>query len=87
MVRSSGSLDEWGIMVPYAQEAVAFAAGMEYREDELDSNPDLAFQIGDGAGQGGPTNPVSGTQDVIDYFVELNVPLVQGVTGVGAPGC
>ncbi|MAT84023.1 MAG: TonB-dependent receptor [Gammaproteobacteria bacterium] len=78
----SGSLDEWDIRVPSAQEALAFAAGIEYREDKLDSNPDLAFQTGDGAGQGGPTNPVSGTQDVIDLFLELNVPLVQGAPGV-----
>ena len=76
-----GSLGDVGIKLPSADDAPAFAVGVEYRRDALDSNPDAAFQSGDGAGQGGPTNAIAGSQDVIDIFGELNVPIVQGVMG------
>lgn len=74
----SGSLEQYGIISPMASEAVAAAAGFEWRRQTLDSNPDLGFQSGDGAGQGGPTNPISGSQKVLDLFFEVNVPLIQG---------
>lgn len=77
-----GSLGDIGIVVPSAVDGPAFAVGLEYRRDALDSNPDAAFQSGDGAGQGGPTNAISGSQDVIDIFGEINIPLVQGRPGV-----
>jgi outer membrane receptor protein involved in Fe transport len=76
-----GSLGDWGIQFPSAEDAPAFAVGAEYRRDSLDSNPDAAFQSGDGAGQGGPTNAIAGSQEVYDIFAELNVPLIQGVAG------
>ncbi|MBB4659774.1 TonB-dependent receptor domain-containing protein [Parvularcula dongshanensis] len=73
----SGTLEEVGVVSPFADEAVAFAVGAEYRRDRLDSNPDRGFQTGDGAGQGGPTTPIEGAQDVYELFVELNVPILQ----------
>ena len=49
-----------------------------FQEENLDFNPDQNFQAGEGAGQGGATNPVSGGYDVFEAFVEANVPLVEG---------
>lgn len=77
-----GSLGDFGISFPTSEDAPAFAVGVEYRRDALESNPDANYQSGDGAGQGGPTNPISGSQETYDFFGELNVPLIQGRPGV-----
>lgn len=77
-----GSLGDFGITFPTSQEAPAFAVGLEYRRNTLDSNPDANYQSGDGAGQGGPTNPIAGSQEVYDIYAELNVPIIQGQPGV-----
>lgn len=77
-----GSLADFGITVPTASDEAAFAIGAEYRRDYLERTPDANFQAGDGAGQGGPTNAIQGSQDVYDIFVELDVPLVQNRPGV-----
>ena len=81
-----GDLGDAGIQSPMADESPAWAFGFEYRGDDLQRNPDAAFQAGDGAGQGGPTLPVSGSQDVVDVFGELNVPLIQGRPGIETLG-
>ena len=78
----SGSLEEYGIASPFADDAFAFAVGAEYRRDRLTSRPDRSFQIGDGAGQGGPTLPIEGAQDVTEVFAEVNLPLIQGRPGI-----
>ena len=77
-----GSLGDFGISLPTAEDAPAFAVGVEYRRDSLNSRPDANFQSGDGAGQGGPTLPIQGSQEVYDFFGELNIPLIQGRPGI-----
>ena len=77
-----GSMADWGIVSPMAADAPGWAFGAEYRRDTLDSNPDANYQSGDGAGQGGPTTAISGAQNVIDVFAELNVPLIQDRPGI-----
>src|SRR5439155_12860740 len=47
-----------------------------YRRETINSQPDVAFQTGEGAGQGGPTPPVSGAFDVRELFAEVQVPIV-----------
>ena len=84
--RVFGSMADWGIQSPMAADAPGFALGAEYRRDTLDSNPDVAFLTGDGAGQGGPTNGISGSQNVIDVFGELNVPVIQDQPGIETLG-
>lgn len=79
-------LGDYGWVAPWAESGVKIAFGAEYRRDYLDSRPDANFQSGDGAGQGGPTNPISGSQEVYDYFAELNIPLVEGRPGIEALG-
>ena len=73
-----GDLGEYGWRLPTANEGVAVALGLEFREENLDFNPDQNFQAGEGAGQGGATNPVSGGYDLFEAFAEANVPLVEG---------
>ncbi|WP_300395728.1 TonB-dependent receptor [Henriciella sp.] len=77
-----GSLADVGISSPMAVDAPGWAFGAEYRRDTIDSNPDANFQSGDGAGQGGPTTAISGAQNVVDIFAELDIPLVQERPGI-----
>jgi iron complex outermembrane recepter protein len=51
--------------------------GTEYSRDELNTTVDSNFQSGDGAGQGGPTNPLSGHTDVFELFTEVRVPILE----------
>lgn len=77
-----GSFGDYGLASPMAVDAPGWAFGGEYRRDTIDSNPDAAYQSGDGAGQGGPTQAISGSQNVIDIFAELDIPLVQERPGI-----
>lgn len=81
-----GDLGEFGIVSPMAEDGIKVAFGVEYRRDTLDSNPDAAFQSGDGAGQGGPINALSGSQETYDVFMELNAPLIQDRPGIKSLG-
>jgi len=76
---ASSDLGEYGVKLPTAQSGVSLAIGAEYRQEGLDFNVDANYQSGDGAGQGGPTLPVSGTYNTTDLFAEVRVPLVQDV--------
>lgn len=74
-------LSEFGIASPLAPDAgVGFLIGAEYRKDELSARPDQISQRADGGftGVGGPTLPVAGELDVMEAFVELEVPLIVG---------
>ena len=84
--RLFGSFGDWGIQSPMAADAPGWAFGAEYRRDTIDSNPDVPFLTGDGAGQGGPTTGISGSQNVVDLFGEINVPLIQGRPGIETLG-
>jgi len=67
---------EYGIQSPWADRGVGLNVGAEYRKEALDFLPDIEFQTGDGAGQGGAILPVSGKFDVRELFAELQVPIV-----------
>ncbi len=71
----SGSLEPYGVKMPYANEGVNVAFGAEYRRSSLDLRTDRAFSSGDLAGQGGPTKGVSGAFDVKEIFGEVRVPI------------
>ena len=74
-----GSLTgDLGIGSPMAESNFQTSFGFEYRRDELNSTTDAAFQAGDGAGQGGPTLPLSGATDVFELFGEARLPLIEG---------
>ncbi len=72
------NLSEYGIQSPWSDANVGFLVGVEYREDILESTPDEISQVAGGGftGVGGATLPVSGSLDVVEFFGELQVPLV-----------
>lgn len=69
----------YGWTLPTAKDGIGVAFGVEYREESMELNTDTAFQTNDLFGQGGPTFPVSGTYNVVDYFLEARVPLLQDI--------
>ncbi len=74
----AGSLGDYGLQLPTADSGLEVVAGVEYRKESLDFNPDEGFRLGLGAGQGGATNAVSGEFDVNEYFLEASLPLIEG---------
>ncbi|MFV0278573.1 MAG: TonB-dependent receptor plug domain-containing protein [Parahaliea sp.] len=74
----AGSLGDYGVKLPTAENGVEVVLGAEYRKETMEFNPDEGFRLGLGAGQGGATNPVDGEYDVKEYFVEASIPLVEG---------
>ena len=73
----AGYLGEHGFRSPYATTGLDVVVGGEYRAENLEFEPDQAYRSGDGAGQGGASQPVSGGFDVTEFFVEAGLPLVQ----------
>lgn len=73
----SGSLGEYGLKTPWADQGVDVVFGTEYRKESLQFNSDTAFSTGDLAGQGAPTLPVSGSFNVTEFFTEVRVPIAQ----------
>ncbi|HSL24433.1 MAG TPA: TonB-dependent receptor [Vicinamibacterales bacterium] len=72
---------DYGVVFPSAVEGISVAFGGQYRHEKLFLNPDLAYRLGIGAGQGGPIGPVEGDYDVNEFFAEGLVPLVQEAPG------
>ena len=73
----TGNLGGWGMQFPWASSGVGIAFGVEYRKESLEFNADSSFQTGDGAGQGAPTLPVSGSYDVREAFAEVRIPIIE----------
>lgn len=65
------------VSTPWASEAIAFAAGAEYRKYTGDRDPDNLAQVpGELGGAGGAVLPIHGGYDVREAFGELIVPLI-----------
>ena len=73
----TGTLGEYGIQFPWAEDGVGVNLGAEYRKEKLVLDPDASFQAGDLTGQGAPTLPVDGSFRVIEFFGESQLPIVQ----------
>jgi iron complex outermembrane recepter protein len=73
----TGSLGEYGLKTPWADQGVDVVFGAEYRKESLEFTSDVAFQTGDLAGQGAPTLPVNGSFNVTEFFTEVRVPIAQ----------
>jgi len=71
----SGS--EYGWQLPWAKNGIGLNVGAEYRKELLDFSPDIVYQTGDLAGQGGTTPPVKGSFDVRELFAEVQIPIVE----------
>ena len=77
----TGDLTDMGLVSPMASDGVEWVIGAEFRDEVFEFNPDIGFQTGDGAGQGGPIPPVAGEQDVREIFTEFHVPVAQDRPG------
>ena len=80
--RLSGDLKNYGIAFPSASEGIKIAAGFEYRSERLFVDPDIAYQSGIGAGQGGPVLGVDGSYTAKEFFAEGLIPIAQEGRGV-----
>ena len=68
------------MQLPWANNGVGIALGVEYRREHLELQTDVAFQTlpsSDLAGQGAPTLPVSGDFDVKEAFAEIRIPIIE----------
>jgi outer membrane receptor protein involved in Fe transport len=78
----TGDLGTIGAKLPWADEPIKVAFGVENRRDKLENTTDFVLTKGLLGGSGGPTIGISGSTNVNDYFMEASVPLVQGKTGI-----
>ena len=76
-VSFTGDLTEYGFQFPGTSNGVIVNFGAEWRKETLDLKTDQAFQTGDLTGQGGATLPISGSFDVIEFFAETNIPIIE----------
>lgn len=73
----TGDLTDYGVASPWASDGVAINFGVEWRKESLELDTDNAFRTGDLTGQGGATLPLDGGFDVIEFFAETDIPIVQ----------
>jgi iron complex outermembrane receptor protein len=77
----TGDLGAIGGKLPWADEPIKMAFGIENRHDRIEDTVDDLQTQGLLAGSGGPTIGIEGATNVNDYFMEASIPLVQGKTG------
>ena len=77
----TGDLGTIGGKLPWAEESIKVAFGVENRHDKLQNTPDDLQAQALLSGSGGATIGIEGSTNVNDIFMEASVPLVQGKTG------
>jgi iron complex outermembrane receptor protein len=73
----TGTLGEYGLKTPWANDGLGINVGVEYRKESVELKTDVAYQTGDLTGQGAATLPVKGSFDVKEVFGEFQLPIVQ----------
>ncbi|MEW9797481.1 TonB-dependent receptor domain-containing protein [Alteromonas sp. CYL-A6] len=73
---------EFDFSMPGASTPVAAVFGLERRETDFERLSDTVYQEGSLVGQGGPTESLSGSIDVNEFFTEISVPLLEDMEGV-----
>lgn len=76
-VSFTGDLTNYGVIFPWAENGVRVNVGAEWREETLELQVDTAFATGDLSGQGGATLPISGSFDVLEFFAETQIPIIE----------
>jgi len=71
----AGDID--AIRLPGVGSGLAFAAGIEYRDESAVNTPDAAYASGDAIGFGA-SSPINTDFDVIEYYAEGILPLAEG---------
>ncbi|CAK9041822.1 Vitamin B12 transporter BtuB (Cobalamin receptor) (Outer membrane cobalamin translocator) [Durusdinium trenchii] len=77
----AGDLSQYGFQFPWTDNGIQALVGAEWREDQLESQPDDISQIPGGrglTGRGGGTLPVQGEVSVWELFMETQIPLIEG---------
>ncbi len=76
-----GDLEDYGWKVPSATEGVQVAFGTEYRTEYIETVPDDNYATGNASGQGGTQEAIEGDLNVMEYFAEVLLPLIQDAPG------
>ncbi|HKQ16428.1 MAG TPA: TonB-dependent receptor, partial [Steroidobacteraceae bacterium] len=74
----TGDLGTIGAKLPWADESIKVAFGVENRNEHLQNTPDDLQAQALLSGSGGATIGIEGTVNVNDVFMEMSVPIVQG---------
>lgn len=74
----AGNLSEYDWVLPSSNRGVDVVIGFETRSEGMTFDPDEGYRNGEGAGQGGATNPVAGEYDVTELFLESVIPIAEG---------
>lgn len=77
---SSDLGNAYGWRTPWAKTGIGVAAGVEHRTEKVDLTVDEAFSVPLLTGQGGPTLPINGQYTVNEFFGEVRVPIVEGMS-------
>jgi iron complex outermembrane recepter protein len=77
----TGDLGTVGGTLPWADDSIKVAFGVENRNDHLTNETDALLASAGLSGTGGATIGIEGVTNVNDFFVEASVPLVQGRAG------
>ena len=72
----TADLGKWALKSPFAEEGLKINLGAEYRSESAVFSPDLASELGNAEGTGGPTVPVAGNYHVGEVFTEFGIPLI-----------
>ncbi|HKU15138.1 MAG TPA: TonB-dependent receptor [Steroidobacteraceae bacterium] len=78
----TGDLETIGAKLPWAEESIKVAFGVENRRDKLQNVTDYLLTNGLLGGAGGPTIGIKGSTNVNDVFMEASVPIAQGRPGI-----
>ncbi|HEY5646191.1 MAG TPA: TonB-dependent receptor [Pseudomonadales bacterium] len=73
-----GSLGDYGLTSPFADNGIEVVLGYEQREENLDYVPSVNAQRGQVGGLGAALTEVHGGYDVKEFFLEASIPLVEG---------
>jgi outer membrane receptor protein involved in Fe transport len=79
MASVTGDLGAYGVKSPMADDGLLAVFGLEYRKDELSQTNDFLTRTG---ALGNPRADVAGQIPVKEFFMEAQMPLVQGAKGV-----
>ncbi len=77
-----GTIDQFSL--PWAEDGLSVAFGLEFLEITAASNPDECLKLPPSSCQGGAGGnrlPIAGAYKADEYFLEAYMPLVQGKTG------
>ncbi len=71
-------LGNYGVTSPWAEQSPNVLVGVEYRRDGIRAQADGTNQSGSLVGSGSAVLPTNGETDLLEYFAEIQIPLIQG---------